>query len=79
MAFLALGVEKWESHREMGIALIFNHFYTQKCGLDESIPREMGPGPILKTITSIFLSEDESFPQRIFRVNKKFVASGDVS
>ena len=32
-----MGTEKW-GPQEMGIALIFNHFYTQKCGLDESSP-----------------------------------------
>ncbi len=41
MTSLTCGLEKWESHietGEMGIAPIFNHFYTQKCGLDESNP-----------------------------------------
>jgi hypothetical protein len=46
---LYLGVEKWRPYRETGergTAPIFNHFYTQKCGLDESSPREMGTVPI---------------------------------
>ena len=41
MTSLTCGLDKWESHREtgeMGTAPIFNHFYTQKCGLDESSP-----------------------------------------
>ncbi len=41
MTSLTCGLDKWEYHREtgeMGTAPIFNHFYNQKCGLDESSP-----------------------------------------
>jgi len=47
MAFLPLGLEKWESHRETGemrTAIIFSHLHIQKCGLDESSPyRRINP------------------------------------
>jgi hypothetical protein len=41
MASLTCVLDKWESHiktGEMGTAPIINHFYAQKCGLDESSP-----------------------------------------
>ena len=38
MTSLTCGLEKLAPHIAMGTALIFNHFYTQKCVLDESSP-----------------------------------------